>query len=141
VINRPMKQAWSILLPIAAASGMTATALQAQALAPAAIRSIRPHTLPPARSPAPPDAWFAEDKLRHMGASAAIQLMGFGLLRIAGASKRASLACATVVTAAAGIGKELRDARTGGDPSVRDLVWDGVGILAGTGLSRLGDGR
>jgi uncharacterized protein YfiM (DUF2279 family) len=38
-----------------------------------------------------------------------------------------ALAGATVTSAVAGVGKELYDARTGGDPSVRDLAWDAAG--------------
>lgn len=89
----------------------------------------------------PIDRWFARDKVRHAGSSAAIQLMGYGGLRTAGSGRGASLTVATIVSAAAGVGKELRDARRGGDPSLRDLVADGVGIVAGTLLIRLGDPR
>jgi putative lipoprotein len=119
----------------------TATGAAAQARAPAGVLfgHARQSRLPGV--PVPADEWFGEDKIRHLGSSAAIQLMGFGLLRLAGAPKRASHIGATLVTAAAGIGKEVRDARGGGTASARDLVWDGLGLLAGTGLSRLGDGR
>jgi uncharacterized protein YfiM (DUF2279 family) len=67
--------------------------------------------------------------------------MGYGLLRLAGASRGASLVGATTVAAAAGVGKEVHDARQGGKASARDLIWDAIGILAGSGLARLGDGR
>lgn len=131
----------TVLLALAAATLGIATVADAQARRPAGVRSHRTRQSGPRMQPVPPDSWFGEDKVRHAGASAAIQLMGFGLLRLSGASARASLVGATVVTAAAGIGKELRDARGNGTPSARDLVWDGIGILAGTGLARLGDGR
>jgi uncharacterized protein YfiM (DUF2279 family) len=46
---------------------------------------------------------------------------------------------ATVVTASAGLGKELHDRAGHGVASRRDLVWDGLGLLAGTALIRLAD--
>lgn len=67
--------------------------------------------------------------------------MGYGLVRVAGMGRAASFTLATALTAVAGIGKELRDARRGGDPSIRDLVADGAGIVAGTGLVMIGDPR
>lgn len=88
-----------------------------------------------------PDAWFGRDKVRHFGASTAIQLLGYGSLRLLGASSGASIVGATVITATAGIGKELHDSRRGGEASMRDLVWDGAGAVAGIGLARLGDIR
>ena len=120
--------------------------LSAQQRAPQGLRSERVEALRfPTSKPLAPyseeDAWFGRDKLRHTGSSAAIQLMGYGLVRIGGASRRTSLVCATVVTAAAGIGKELHDKGHGGRISSRDLLWDGIGILAGTVLLQLGDGR
>lgn len=87
------------------------------------------------------DAWLGRDKVRHFGSSAAIQLLGYGSLRVMGASRGASILVATLVTGAAGIGKEVHDGRRGGRGSLRDLVWDGVGAVAGTGLARLGDPR
>jgi len=87
------------------------------------------------------DAWLGRDKLRHFGASTAIQIIGYGSLRLMGASRGSSTVGATMVTAAAGIAKELHDSRCGGRASMRDLVWDGAGALAGTGLTRLGDPR
>ena len=130
------------LLTFFAAAGMTtATVAEAQSRAPAGLGFERFRRMDPREAPLPRDRWFGEDKLRHAGSSAAIQVMGFGLLRLCGASTRASLVGATLVSAAAGIGKEVRDARRGGSASARDLVWDGIGILAGSGLSRLGDGR
>jgi len=120
--------------------------LSAQQRAPQGMRSERVEALRfPTSKPLAPyseaDAWFGRDKLRHTGSSAAIQLMGYGLLRLGGTSRSTSLVCASVVTAAAGIGKELHDARHGGRINARDLVWDGIGILAGTALLQLADPR
>jgi len=85
------------------------------------------------------DRWFARDKARHFGTSAAIQLMGYGILRIAGMSRVRSGLAASLVTASAGVGKELWDRQGHGDASARDLVWDGLGLLAGSGLAKIGD--
>jgi uncharacterized protein YfiM (DUF2279 family) len=49
-------------------------------------------------------------------------------------SHGAALGGASVATAAVGVGKEIHDARTGGDASVRDLVWDAAGAGAVTVL-------
>jgi uncharacterized protein YfiM (DUF2279 family) len=34
------------------------------------------------------------------------------------------------------VGKELYDRRYGGDPSLKDLAWDGAGIVAASVLLR-----
>ncbi len=85
------------------------------------------------------DRWFGADKLRHAGACTVIQLMGYGLPRIIGAGPTAAFVGASAVTVAAAIGKEVWDARRGGRLSGRDLVWDGVGLVLGSGLARFAD--
>ena len=67
--------------------------------------------------------------------------MGFGVLRSARVRQRPALVAAGVVSLAAGIGKELHDRRSGGDPSVRDLVWDIAGIALGSVLAVAADVR
>jgi putative lipoprotein len=79
------------------------------------------------------DGWFSADKAKHFLTSAFVQTLAYGSLRGVGASHAAALVGATVTTAAVGAGKELYDARTGGDPSARDLTWD----LAGAGAMTL----
>jgi uncharacterized protein YfiM (DUF2279 family) len=80
-------------------------------------------------SPSAHDAWFSADKLQHFLSSAFVQSLTYGSLRGVGASHGAALAGASITTAAVGVGKEIYDSRTGGDPSFRDLTWD----LAGAG--------
>jgi putative lipoprotein len=87
------------------------------------------HGSPAARAD---DGWFSADKVKHFLTSAFLQSVAYGSLRGAGASHGVALAGATVTTAVAGLGKEVYDARTGGDPSVRDLVWDAAGAGAMT---------
>ncbi len=76
------------------------------------------------------DGWFSADKAKHFLASAFVQSLAYGSLRGLGANHDAALIGATVTTAAVGVGKEILDSRTGGDPSLRDLAWDAAG--AGT---------
>ena len=78
----------------------------------------------------PGDGWFSADKAKHFLTSAFVQSLAYGSLRGVGASHGASLVGATIATAAVGVGKEVYDARTGGDPSVRDLAWDAAGAGA-----------
>jgi putative lipoprotein len=78
----------------------------------------------------PDDGWFSADKVKHFLTSAFVQSLAYGSLRGAGAGHGAALVGATITTAAVGVGKEVYDARTGGDPSVRDLAWDAAGAGA-----------
>jgi len=73
------------------------------------------------------DSWFGPDKLQHFFTSAFVQSIGYGALRRAGADNGPALAGSSVLTAAAGVGKELRDRRVKGEFSVRDLAWDAAG--------------
>lgn len=76
------------------------------------------------------DSWFGVDKAKHFFTSMFVQTAAFSALRTTGMSRQSSLIGATVVTAGIGVGKELYDRKYGGDPSARDLVADGAGILA-----------
>jgi uncharacterized protein YfiM (DUF2279 family) len=76
------------------------------------------------------DGWFSADKAKHFLSSAFVQSLAYGSLRGLGANHGAALIGATVTTVAIGVGKEVLDARTGGDPSVRDLAWDAAGAGA-----------
>jgi uncharacterized protein YfiM (DUF2279 family) len=73
------------------------------------------------------DAWFGPDKLQHFFTSAFVQSVGYGVLRRAGAEQGPAIAGASVVTAIAGVGKEVHDRWTKGEFSVRDLAWDAAG--------------
>jgi uncharacterized protein YfiM (DUF2279 family) len=80
------------------------------------------------------DRWCGPDKLQHFFASAFVQSLGYGTLRLAGAEHGAALGGASAATALAGVRKELRDRRTQGDVSARDLVWDAAGAGAASVL-------
>ncbi len=76
------------------------------------------------------DRWFGADKAKHFFMAAFVQSVTFSGFRTAGLGRNASLVGATITTAAVSVGKELYDARTGGDPSLKDLTWDAGGMLA-----------
>ena len=73
------------------------------------------------------DAWFGPDKLQHFFTSAFVQSLGYGVLRRAGADRGPAITGASIATAIVGVGKEVRDRRTKGEFSVRDLAWDAAG--------------
>ena len=76
------------------------------------------------------DPWFGTDKAQHFFVSAFVQSVSFSALRSTRLSRTNSLIGATVAASAVGIGKEIFDAKHAGDPSLKDLTWDGAGIVA-----------
>ena len=84
----------------------------------------------------PPDSWFGQDKARHFFLSAFVQSVTYGSLRGTGLSHGSAIAGASLTTAAASVGKELRDRRVTGTFSMRDLVWDAAGAGSMTLLLR-----
>ncbi len=86
---------------------------------------------PPQRPPEPRDSWFGRDKMLHCVVSAAVQGATHAALRAGGADYRLASRTAGVVTLTVGIGKELWDRKHGGDPSLKDLAWDGIGGTLG----------
>jgi len=86
---------------------------------------------------APPrDRWFGVDKVKHFFASAFVQSLAYGTIRATGASHSSSLAGASAVTAVVDVGKEIRDRRSYGLFSTRDLVWDAAGAGTATLMLR-----
>lgn len=85
-------------------------------------------------SSADADRWFARDKAQHFFMAAFIQTSAFGALRTVGLSRGASIAGATAATSAVSVGKELWDRTHHGDPSLKDLTWDALGMAAATTL-------
>jgi putative lipoprotein len=83
-------------------------------------------------APAANDSWFGTDKAQHFFMSAFVQSVSFSALRATRLSRTNSLIGATLVASAVGIGKEVYDAKRGGDPSLKDLTWDAAGIAAAT---------
>lgn len=95
----------------------------ASAAAPAAAQRI-------AGTAHPPDAWWGEDKVQHFAASAAVTVMAYGGARMP-LEPDAAIGVAIGSAALAGLWKEVRDLRSGGPFSFRDLVWDALGITVG----------
>ena len=88
----------------------------------------------PARPPVSDDGWLSSDKARHFLVSAFVNGLSFSVARSARVSKEGALIAAASVAAGVGVGKELHDRRSGGDPSLKDLVADVAGIGTATVL-------
>jgi uncharacterized protein YfiM (DUF2279 family) len=82
-------------------------------------------------APAPPDAWFGEDKVKHLTTSFAVTTMGFAGARTISIPRDEALLAAAAGGLLLGIAKELHDRAHGNPFSLRDLVWD----VLGTGLA------
>ena len=82
------------------------------------------------------DRWFSGDKAKHFFTAAFVQSASYGGLRYLGAGRTPSLVGASVVGAAVSIGKEVRDSRSGGYASGKDLTWDAAGMIAASALLR-----
>jgi len=80
------------------------------------------------------DRWFSADKAKHFFTAAFVQSASFSALRSTGVRWTGSIAGASAVTAAVSIGKEIHDARVGGDASVKDLAWDAAGAAGVSAL-------
>lgn len=80
------------------------------------------------------DTWFGADKLKHFFVAAFTQTVAYSALQAARVGHEEALAGAWGFTAAISVAKEIRDRRTTGVFSVRDLVWDAAGAGAATVL-------
>ena len=80
----------------------------------------------------PPDNWFGSDKLKHFFVAAFTQSVAYSALQAAKVNHDQALAGAWAVTATVSIAKEIRDRRSYGLFSYRDLVWDAAGAGAAT---------
>jgi len=80
----------------------------------------------------PPDNWFGSDKLKHFFIAAFTQTVSYSALQAARVNHDQALAGAWAITATVSIAKEIRDRRSYGLFSYRDLVWDAAGAGAAT---------
>ena len=78
------------------------------------------------------DQWFGADKAKHFFMSAFVECGAFSGMRLTGMRFHPALNTAIGVAAGVGVGKEVYDRFSGGDPSLKDLTWDGLGITAAT---------
>lgn len=74
------------------------------------------------------DRWFAADKVKHFFMAAFVESAAFSGLRLTGVHRGPALDGAIGIAAGVSVGKEVYDRFAGGDPSLRDLTWDGAGI-------------
>jgi uncharacterized protein YfiM (DUF2279 family) len=106
----------------------------APTIAPFPAPTIAPFPVPtitPVLAQRAQDAWLGADKVRHLFAAYAVTAFTFGGARLIGVDRDASAAAGAVAGVLASFGKELADRSQGGPFSVRDLVWDLIGIGAG----------
>lgn len=86
--------------------------------------------------PRPAERWFAEDKLKHFFASFVVTTLAASGARAAGLDAQPSLVAGAAVGTAAGVWKEIRDARQpDGFASALDLVWDLAGVGAAVAVA------
>ena len=78
-----------------------------------------------------PDPWFGRDKVLHFGASATLAGSGYAIGAPLFDSRGHALILGGSLALGLGITKEVLDATGLGDPSWRDLTWDGIGTVAG----------
>jgi putative lipoprotein len=88
----------------------------------------------PARA-ADPDPWFGRDKALHFAASSTIAAGGYAVGAAVFDARGHALIFGGALAAVAGIGKEVLDLTGFGDPSWRDLTWDGIGTVTGLALA------
>lgn len=81
---------------------------------------------------APPDDWFGSDKLKHFFIAAFTQTVAYSAFQAARVNHDQALVGAWAVTAAVSVAKEVRDRRSYGLFSYRDLVWDAAGAGVAT---------
>lgn len=81
---------------------------------------------------APPDNWFGSDKLKHFFIAAFTQTVAYSAFQAARIHHDQALVGAWAVTATVSVAKELRDRRSYGLFSYRDLVWDAAGAGVAT---------
>ena len=83
----------------------------------------------------PRDRWVAEDKLKHLFTSFAATTISASGARMLGMDARGAAWAGAGAGATLGVWKEVRDLRVpDGRASLRDLVWDGAGVAAGTAV-------
>ncbi len=87
--------------------------------------------LPSAARAADPDPWLGKDKALHFGVSSLIAAGGYTIGAFVFDARGHALIAGAALAAAAGIGKETLDLAGYGDPSWKDLTWDGIGMVAG----------
>jgi uncharacterized protein YfiM (DUF2279 family) len=81
------------------------------------------------------DPTFGRDKLLHFGVSASLAGVGYAASVPWLERRWQRLLVGGSLALAAGIAKELRDSTGRGNPSWKDLAWDGAGTSVGLGIA------
>ena len=77
------------------------------------------------------DEWTGPDKVQHFAIAGALAAGTYGVIAVADQDLQSRLLGGLLVAGGAALGKEALDAAGNGDPSFRDLAWDGAGIATG----------
>lgn len=77
------------------------------------------------------DPWFGQDKALHFGVSAGLAAGGYAAGAALFEARGHALLFGGGLALGAGVGKELVDLAGYGDPSWKDLAWDGIGTVVG----------
>jgi putative lipoprotein len=80
---------------------------------------------------ADPDPWLGKDKALHFAATGTIAAGGYTIGAFAFDARGYALIFGASLAFGVGIAKEALDLTGLGDPSWRDLTWDGIGTVAG----------
>jgi hypothetical protein len=82
------------------------------------------------------DAWFAPDKLQHFTLSYGVTAFAFAGAQLAGAEGDTRLRIAAGTGLLAGIAKEIADVSHGASFSVKDLLYDALGVATAVAILR-----
>lgn len=85
--------------------------------------------------PARADEWWGPDKALHFGVSAGLGAGGYAASSLIWDEPWQRALAGATLALSAGVAKELWDASGHGDPSWKDLCWDGLGAAVGVGLA------
>src|SRR5205823_2549425 len=81
------------------------------------------------------DPWLGRDKALHFGVSAGIAAGGYAAGAAIFDARGHALLFGGAIAAGCGIAKETADLAGFGDPSWKDLAWDGIGTVVGLAVA------
>jgi putative lipoprotein len=86
-------------------------------------------------SPASADSFWGQDKALHFGVSAGLAAGGYAASSLVWRRPWQRALAGATLSLSAGVAKELWDLGGRGDPSFKDLAWDGIGTGVGVALA------
>lgn len=81
------------------------------------------------------DSFWSEDKALHFGVSAGLSAGGYAAASLLWERPFQRALAGATLSLSAGVAKELWDLTGHGDPSFKDLAWDGIGTGVGVALA------